>query len=329
MKSAHTACVYSSTQTHTHTHAHTHMHTHTCSHRNTLHHTTKRTHTHTQCLCTVFVGGESHYVCDELWHVVLPQCLYEGNLITFVMRCDVLCYISVFMGRISLLLWWFVMCCIPRPITTITTQDSSDELYSIKGQFHYFWMRFPPHTHSFPFPHTNFPHTHTVWPLVPSLMFCMSGTSLLLMSCSIKGDTQYFWMEFPSHTHSRLSRSIFDVLYEGNIITFDENPFWSNKWDKSECVRDILETKSECVRETRSVCERDVSVCLCVCVCVWKGEREREREREKVRMQILVRTTWICTISHVLVEIDKFEIDKFDISATWLIEKQGAKKEFF
>jgi len=38
---------------------------------------------------------------------------------------------------------------------------------------------------------------------------------------------------------------------------------------------------------------------------------------------------WICTISHVLVEIDKFEIDKFDISATWLIEKQGAKKEFF
>ena len=53
---------------------------------------------------------------------------------------------------------------------------------------------------------------------------------------------------------------------------------------------------------------RKTCVCVCVCVCVCEREREREREREKVRMQILVRTTWICPMYHVLVEIDKFDI---------------------
>jgi len=45
---------------------------------------------------------------------------------------------------------------------------------------------------------------------------------------------------------------------------------------------------------------------MCVCVCDREGERERERQ--KVRMQILVRTTGICPMYHVLVEIDKFDI---------------------
>jgi len=60
------------------------------------------------------------------------------------------------------------------------------------------------------------------------------------------------------------------------------------------------------VRETRSVCERHV--CVCVYVCVSEREGGREREREKVRMQILVRTTGICPMYHVWVEIDIFDI---------------------